>query len=71
MSESGVLLGGDVIDKEDWELASDGAIAAEFAFIAELFALTLMMRLLRTISFTPYVIYRVILGIGLIIWASS
>jgi undecaprenyl-diphosphatase len=30
-----------------------------------------MMRLLRSISFTPYVIYRVILGIGLILWASS
>jgi undecaprenyl-diphosphatase len=68
---SGVLLGADVIDQADWALARDGAIAAAFAFIAALFALTLMMRLLRTISFTPYVIYRVILGIGLIIWASS
>jgi undecaprenyl-diphosphatase len=28
-----------------------------------------MMRLLRTVSFTPYVIYRVALGIGLIWWA--
>lgn len=68
---SGVLLGADVIDQANWALARDGAIAAVFAFVAALFALTLMMRLLRSISFTPYVIYRVILGIGLIVWASS
>ena len=68
---SGVLLAADVIDQADWALARDGAIAAVFAFVAALFALTLMMRLLRSISFTPYVIYRVILGIGLIVWASS
>jgi undecaprenyl-diphosphatase len=68
---SGVLLGADVIDQADWALARDGAIAALFAFVAALFALTLMMRLLRSISFTPYVIYRVILGVGLIVWASA
>ena len=66
---SGVLLSKDVIDQADWALARDGAIAAVFAFIAALFALALMMRLLRSISFTPYVIYRIILGIGLILWA--
>jgi undecaprenyl-diphosphatase len=68
---SGVLLSKDVVDHADWALARDGAIAAAFAFIAALFALTLMMRLLRSISFTPYVIYRVILGIVLILWAYS
>ena len=30
-----------------------------------------MMRLLRSVSFTPYVIYRVILGIILLIYAYS
>jgi undecaprenyl-diphosphatase len=68
---SGVLLSKDVADQADWSLARDGAIAAVFAFVAALFALTLMMRLLRSISFTPYVIYRVILGIALILWAYS
>ncbi|MEO0548259.1 MAG: undecaprenyl-diphosphatase, partial [Pseudomonadota bacterium] len=43
--------------------------AAAFAFLAALLALVIMMRLLRSISFTPYVIYRVALGIGLLIWA--
>jgi undecaprenyl-diphosphatase len=34
--------------------------------LAALAALTLMMRLLRSVSFTPYVIYRVILGLVLL-----
>ena len=63
---SGVLLGGEVIANADLQVANDGAIAAIFAFIAALGALTLMMRLLRSVSFTPYVIYRVILGIVLL-----
>ena len=34
---------------------------------AALLALVLMMRLLRSVSFTPYVIYRVVLG-AVLIW---
>lgn len=68
---SGALLSLDVIDQANWALARDGAIAAAFSFVAAMFALTLMMRLLRSISFTPYVIYRCILGIALILWAYS
>ena len=49
----------------------EGAIAAFFAFISALLALTLMMRLLRSVSFTPYVIYRVILGAILLVIAYS
>ena len=68
---SGVLLSADVVDQANWGLARDAGIAAAFAFIAAMISLVLMMRLLHSISFTPYVIYRVILGIGLILWASS
>ena len=57
------------ISNSDWALARDASIAAAFAFVAALGALALMMRLLRSVSFTPYVIYRVILGLGLLIWA--
>ena len=32
-------------------------------------ALSLMMRLLTTVNFTPYVLYRILLGTILIIWA--
>jgi undecaprenyl-diphosphatase len=64
---SGVLLGADVIATADAQVAKDAAIAAIFAFFAALLALSLMMRLLRTVSFTPYVIYRLILGV-ILLW---
>jgi undecaprenyl-diphosphatase len=44
----------------------DAAIAAAFSFVAALLALGIMMRLLRSINFTPYVIYRIILGVVLL-----
>jgi undecaprenyl-diphosphatase len=69
IAASGLMLGIDVIHTADWALLRHATIAAAFAFLAALLALALMMRLLRSISFTPYVIYRVILGIGLLIWA--
>ncbi|MDJ1008554.1 MAG: undecaprenyl-diphosphate phosphatase [Paracoccaceae bacterium] len=59
---SGVLLTGEVIATADAAAARDGAIAAAFAFLAALAALWGMMTLLKRVSFTPYVIYRVILG---------
>ncbi|WP_208348177.1 undecaprenyl-diphosphate phosphatase [Pseudaestuariivita rosea] len=63
---SGVLLSIDVIRDANAALALDSVIAAVFAFLSALLALSLMMRLLRSVSFTPYVIYRVILGIILL-----
>ena len=68
---SGVLLGAEVIATADMAVARDGAIAAVFAFISALLALVFMMRLLNSVSFTPYVIYRVILGIILLVIAYS
>ena len=64
---SGTLLGLEVAADANGALARDGAIAAVFAFICALLALSLMMRLLKSVSFTPYVIYRVILG-AVLIW---
>lgn len=63
---SGVLLGAEVAADADFELARDAAIAAAFAFVAALLALSLMFRLLKSVNFTPYVIYRVVLGIILL-----
>ncbi|MFC3612607.1 undecaprenyl-diphosphate phosphatase [Lutimaribacter marinistellae] len=63
---SGVLLGADVAVQADMAAFRDGAIAASLAFLSALAALSLMMRLLRSVSFTPYVIYRVILGLILL-----
>jgi undecaprenyl-diphosphatase len=64
---SGVLLGGDVVRLADWQAARDSAIAAAMAFVAAYLALAFMMRLLRSVSFTPYVVYRIGLG-ALLLW---
>ncbi|SLN68582.1 Undecaprenyl-diphosphatase [Roseivivax jejudonensis] len=66
---SGAVLGAEVAGSADLAAARDGAIAAALAFLAALGALALMMRLLRSVSFTPYVIYRVILGLALLVYA--
>ena len=67
IAASGVLLAGDAIANADMALARDASIAAAFAFVAALLALAIMMRLLKSVSFTPYVIYRVILG-AVLLW---
>lgn len=66
---SGVLLGTEVAIDADMNLIHDAAIAAALAMVSALAALSLMMRLLRSVSFTPYVIYRVILGLALLGYA--
>ncbi|MCC5984164.1 MAG: undecaprenyl-diphosphate phosphatase [Rhodobacteraceae bacterium] len=66
---SGTLMGIDVVRVADWQAARDGAIAAVVSFFAAWAALVFMMRLLRTVSFTPYVIYRLILGSVLLVVA--
>ncbi|NYS25547.1 undecaprenyl-diphosphate phosphatase [Rhodobacteraceae bacterium 2376] len=68
---SGGLMGIDVVRMADWQAARDGAIAAFIAFFAAWAALVFMMKLLRTVSFTPYVIYRLILGSVLLVIAYS
>jgi undecaprenyl-diphosphatase len=47
-------------------LLAPAAIGAVLAFAAAYAALALMMRFLNVVSFTPYVIYRVILGVVLL-----
>lgn len=63
---SGTLLGAEVAMTMDGAAARDAGIAAIFAFVAALVALAIMMRLLRSVSFTPYVIYRIALGLVLL-----
>jgi len=65
---SGVLLIPDVAFSASGVLR-DIAIVAALSFAAALAALALMVRLLNALSFTPYVIYRIILGVGLIVFA--
>ena len=65
---SGALLSLEVAGQADGRLLRDAGIAAVMAFFAALAALALMMRLLRSVSFTPYVIYRLALGAFLLGW---
>lgn len=66
---SGAFLAVEVAQEAHVALFRDAAIAALFAFLAALAALKLMFKLLESVSFTPYVIYRVVLGIGLLVIA--
>ncbi|MFP7569557.1 undecaprenyl-diphosphate phosphatase [Marivita sp. S2033] len=68
---SGTLLGLEMRHEADVAILKDAAIAAGFAFVAALGALALMMRLLKSTSFTPYVVYRVVVGVILLIIAYS
>lgn len=55
-----------LVRKGDVALGIDAAIAAALAFLAALAALAVLMRMLRTWSFTPFVIYRLALGVALL-----
>lgn len=63
---SGALLGAQVLFDLDQAALRDAGVAAVLAFIAAIAALAFMMRLLRSVSFTPYVIYRIVLGLVLL-----
>ena len=56
----------DVIGQKSSVPLGDILLAILFSAGAAFLALSLMMRWLRRVSFTPYVIYRVILGLGLL-----
>ena len=45
-----------------------GLVAAVLAFVTALLAVAWMMRWLRHASYTPFVVYRLILGAGLLFW---
>ena len=64
---SGTLLGVEVAVSPDPGALRDFAIVALLSFVSGLCALAFMMRLLRHVSFTPYVMYRIGLG-GVLLW---
>jgi len=49
-------------------LGIDALIASILAFVAALLAVKLMMRWLQQVTFMPFVIYRLLLGGGLLYW---
>ncbi|SDX73176.1 undecaprenyl-diphosphatase [Albimonas donghaensis] len=65
---AGTLTAKDLLDAGDMALGADAAIAAGLSCVSALLALTLMMRMLRTWTMTPFVLYRFALGGALLIW---
>ncbi len=65
---AGTLAGWDLYRAGDVVLGLDALLAAVLSCIAALTAIALMMRWLRRASFLPFVIYRVVLGIVLLVW---
>jgi undecaprenyl-diphosphatase len=65
---AGVLVGRDLVKAGDLALGADAAIAAGLSFVAALAAIALLMRWLSFATFTPFAVYRVLLGIGLLVW---
>ena len=68
---SGGLTALDLIGTTNAQLLRDGALAAVLACVAALASLSVMMRFLNAVSFTPYVIYRIVLGVVLLVMAYS
>ena len=65
---AGTLAGWDLYRAGDAVLGLDALVAAVLSGIAALVAIALMMRWLRRASFMPFVIYRVVLGVVLLVW---
>ena len=65
---AGALLGLELYDGGTPTLTLDAGIAALFAFGAALLAIWGMMRWLEHASYTPFVIYPILLGLGLLAW---
>ncbi|WP_172331300.1 undecaprenyl-diphosphate phosphatase [Mangrovicoccus sp. HB161399] len=68
---AGGLLLIDIISEGKTDQLPDAGIAAVLSFLSALVALVLMFRLLKSVSFTPYVIYRIVLGVILLAVAYS
>ncbi len=63
---AGSLKGYELWKLGDVELTADAFMAAGMAFVAALITIALLMAWLRRATFTPFAIYRVILGAALI-----
>ena len=63
-----LLEGLELAPANDLALAWDAALSAAFTFVAALAAIAWLMRWLARANFAPFVIYRIVLGLGLLGW---
>ena len=57
----------DIMEADNMTLGLDALIAALLSFLSGWAAIALMMGWLQKSTFTPFAVYRIILGIGLLI----
>lgn len=65
---AGTLAFKDLMERGDIELQSDAYLAGGLSFVTALLAIACMMSWLKRATFTPFVIYRVVLGVFLLFW---
>jgi undecaprenyl-diphosphatase len=63
---AGVLAGKDIIESGNPLLTHDALVGAGLSFVSALITIMVLMAFLKRASFTPFVIYRVILGVFLL-----
>jgi len=63
---AGALKGLELYQRGDVQLTTDAFVAAGLSFFAALFTIALLMTWLKRSSFTPFVVYRIALGIFLL-----
>ena len=67
---AGTLAGLDLQATGNAALQFEALVAAVISFVAALLAIVLMLRWLRRAGFTPFVIYRLGLGVAILVWAA-
>lgn len=65
---AGTLIGLELYEAGDAQLTVDAVVAGALSFVAALVSIVLMMGWLKRASFLPFVLYRILLGGGLLIW---
>ena len=63
---AGTLAGLELYERGNAQLTTDAFMVAGLAFVTALIAIFVLMAWLKRSSFTPFVIYRIILGCGLL-----
>lgn len=62
LAGAGLLIGMDIYHAGDKILTQNALIAAGMSFVAALLAISFLMNWVRSFTFTPFVIYRLLLG---------
>ena len=68
---SGVPVTIELIGSNAPQTFNDAIFAGPVAFITAFVSVVLMMRWLKKASFTPFVVYRIFLGAGILVWVYS